>query len=161
MDWAVFVILVVASAFSGAFFKPGEWYDNLFKPRWTPPDWAFPVVWGFLYACIAWAGVLAWNVEGGGAALVFWAAQWVFGTAWSWLFFGRRRMDLGFLDVGLLWLSILAFIIAVWPASKLAAVLFLPYLAWVSIAASLNLAVWWRNPDQPGLAIPGTRRAWR
>lgn len=158
MDWAVFIILVLAGASSGGFFKPGDWYDNLFKPRWTPPDWAFPVVWGLLYACIAWAGVLIWQAQGGALALTFWGAQWVFSTAWSWLFFGRRRMDLGFLDVTLLWLSVLGFIIIAWPLSKLAAVLFLPYLAWVSIAATLNVAVWRRNPNEQGVAIPGILR---
>lgn len=158
MDWAVFITLVLASASSGGFFKPGEWYDNLYKPSWTPPDWAFPLVWGFLYAGIAWAGVLVWQADGGGVALAFWGAQWIFSTAWSWLFFGRRRMDLGFADVALLWMSVLAFIIAAWPLSRLAALLFLPYLGWVSIAASLNVAVWRRNPEEQGLVIPAALR---
>lgn len=159
MEWVVFIVLVIASASSGGLFKPGEWYDALYKPAWTPPDWAFPVVWTVLYACICWAGVLVWQAQGGGLAVFFWAAQWLFGTAWSWLFFGRQRMDQGFADVCLLWLSVLAFIIAAWPVSEKAALLFVPYLAWVSVAAALNLAVWRRNPDQKGLAVPGPLRA--
>jgi tryptophan-rich sensory protein len=145
MDWAVFAVLVFISACTGAVYKPGPWYDGLAKPRWTPPNWLFPVVWTVLYVLIAWAGVLAWRA-GAVWALVFWGAQWLFNSAWSWLFFGRKRMDLGLLDVSLLWLSVLAFIVAVAPMSALAATLFVPYLAWVSAAALLNLSVLRLNP---------------
>lgn len=146
MTWVVFIGLVLTGATSGAVFKPGAWYAALHKPRWTPPDWLFPLAWGVLYAAIAWAGVLIWKAEGFGIALAFWVAQWVFNTAWSWLFFGKRRMDLAFVDVSLLWLSVAGFMIAAWSVSPLAAVLFLPYLTWVTLAAALNLAVWRRNP---------------
>lgn len=149
MVWITFIILVLAAATTGGIFKPGPWYEGLHKPSWTPPDWAFPVVWAALYAGIAWAGVLVWQSEGPRApALAFWAAQWVFNTAWSWLFFGRRRMDQALLDVALLWLSVLGFIIFAWQASPLASVLFLPYLAWVSIAGALNATVWRLNPEE-------------
>ncbi len=147
MTWFVFIVLVLASAASGAVFKPGAWYARLHKPSWTPPDWAFPVVWTVLYVLIAWAGVIVWKSQGAGPALGFWAAQWVFNTAWSWLFFGRRRMDLAFLDVALLWLSVLGFMIAAWPVSPFASLLFLPYLAWVTTAAALNATVWRLNPE--------------
>lgn len=146
-EWTVFIVLVLIAAASGGVFKPGAWYAGLHKPSWTPPDWAFPVVWAALYAAIAWAGVLVWQAEGGGLALIFWGAQWAFNTAWSWLFFGRRRMDLAFVDVTLLWLSVLGFIVTAWPVSPLAGVLFLPYLAWVSVAAALNGTVWRLNPE--------------
>lgn len=146
MTWVVFIGLVLAGAFSGAAFKPGAWYESLHKPSWTPPDWLFPVAWGVLYAAIAWAGVLVWEAGGWSMALVFWGAQWAFNIAWSWLFFGRRRMDQAFLDVVLLWLSIVGFILCAWNVSTLASLLFVPYLIWVTIAASLNLAVWRRNP---------------
>jgi tryptophan-rich sensory protein len=145
MDWVVFVVLVFAAAATGAVFKPGPWYEGLNKPAWTPPNWMFPVVWTVLYVMIAWAGVLAWRA-GAGWALLFWAAQWVFNSAWSWLLFGLKRMDWGLLDVSLLWLSVIAFMVAVAPHDGLAAALFAPYLLWVSTAALLNLSVLRRNP---------------
>ena len=46
----------------------------------------------------------------------------------------------------LLWLAIVAFIALAWPVSKLAAVLFVPYVLWVTYAAALNFAVWRANP---------------
>ena len=76
-----------------------------------------------------------------------WLAQLVFNAAWSWLFFGRKRMDLAFVDVCVLLLTILVYMIVAAPVSQLAALLFLPYAAWVAIAAMLNRAVWRLNPE--------------
>ncbi|MEM7045580.1 MAG: TspO/MBR family protein [Pseudomonadota bacterium] len=144
---AVFIILVVATASTGAIFSPGAWYDRLEKPSWTPPDWAFPVVWSVLYLMIAIAGWLVWEKAGFGLAIVLWGLQLFLNGAWSWLFFGRRRMDQAFADVTLLWITIAAFVVVAWPISPLAASLFLPYLLWVSIAAALNWTVWRMNPE--------------
>ncbi|WP_324288344.1 TspO/MBR family protein [Hoeflea alexandrii] len=82
-----------------------------------------------------------------GLAIALWLAQLVFNAAWSWLFFGRKRMDLAFVDVCLLFLTIIAFILAAAQVSQTAALLFLPYAAWVATAATLNRAVWRLNPD--------------
>lgn len=146
MVWLVFFGLVFAAALSGAVFKPGPWYDGLAKPSWNPPDWAFPVVWSILYIMIAVAGVLVWRAEGWGTAMAFWAAQLVLNALWSALFFGARRMDWAFYEVLLLWLSIIGFIVTAWPVSATAALLFVPYLAWVTTAAALNRTVWRMNP---------------
>lgn len=148
-DWslALFVLLCVATASTGILFQPGEWYRGLAKPDWTPPDRAFGVVWSVLYLMIALAGWLVWRSAGAGPALGFWIAQLLLNGAWSWLFFGLRRMDLAFADVALLWLATLGFVVAALPVSGWAAALFVPYLAWVSVAAALNLTVWRMNPQ--------------
>lgn len=151
MVWFVFFGLVFAAAASGAIFKPGAWYDTLQKPSWNPPDWAFPVVWSVLYIMIAVAGVLIWRAEGFGVAMAFWGAQLVLNAVWSALFFGVKRMDWAFFEVCLLWLSIVGFIAVAWPVSSTAALLFVPYLVWVTIAATLNRTVWRMNPG----AVPG------
>ena len=94
---------------------------------------------------IAIAGWSVWEQAGWSVAMFLWAAQLLLNAAWSWLFFGRQRMDQAFADVTALWICIAAFIVIAWPISTLAAVLFLPYLLWVSIAAALNLTVWRMN----------------
>jgi len=151
MVWLVFFGLVFAAACSGAVFKPGHWYDDMRKPWWNPPNWAFPVVWSILYIMIAVAGVLVWRAEGFGTAMTFWGVQLVLNALWSALFFGMKRMDLAFYEVVGLWLSITGFIVTAWPVSQVAALLFVPYLAWVTTAAALNLTVWRMNPA----SVPG------
>lgn len=146
MALAVFVVLVLVAASTGAIFKPGVWYERLDKPSWTPPNIAFPIVWSILYVMIAMAGWLVWREVGWSLPIVLWGAQLFVNAAWSWLFFGRRRMDLALIDVGALWLVIAGFILTAWPISTTASLLFLPYLVWVSIAAALNRSVLNRNP---------------
>lgn len=137
----VIIAVVVLAALSGAVFKPGPWYETLRKPAWTPPNWAFPVVWTVLYAAIAYGGWSVWTLSGWSLPMMFWVVQIVVNAAWSWLFFGLRRMDIALADIALLWLSIVGFIVTAWPVSTLAALLFVPYLAWVTTAAFLNRAV--------------------
>lgn len=142
-----FIVLVIIVASSGAIFKPGEWYDALKKPSWTPPDWLFPVAWTVLYIMIAVAGWLIWHIDPLHPAMVLWFFQLLPNAAWSWLFFGRKRMDQAFVDVVVLWGSIAAFIVLAWPLSQTASLLFVPYLIWVSFAAALNYKVWRLNPS--------------
>lgn len=137
----VFIVIVVIAASSGAVFKPGEWYESLRKPAWTPPKWAFPVVWTLLYAAMAYAGWQVWALSGLSVPMAFWGIQIVVNAMWSWMFFGLRRMRLALADIAVLWASILGFILTSWPISELAAALFLPYLVWVTIAGFLNYSV--------------------
>jgi benzodiazapine receptor len=146
LSFVVFLGLVMVAASTGMLFKPGEWYRRLNKPSWTPPDIAFPIVWTVLYLMIAVAGWLVWR-EGSAAALIVWGLQLILNALWSYLFFGQRRMDLALADVSLLWLSVAGFIILAWPLSTTAALLFAPYLVWVTIAANLNRTVRKMNPD--------------
>ncbi len=153
---ALFLLLCFAAATTGAVFKPGAWYDSLSKPSWTPPDWLFPVAWSVLYVMIAVSAWLVWREAGlAGAAvpLAVWGVQLVLNAAWSWIFFGLRRMDLAFAEVVGLWLSIAACIVLFAPISPTAAALMAPYLVWVSFAAALNLAVWQRNRHAVGRTV--------
>lgn len=143
----VIAALVLAAAATGGFFKPGEWYETLNKPVWTPPSWAFPVVWTILYCMIGYAGWLVWNLD---AMLAFaiWISQLIVNGFWSYLFFGAKNMKAAMVDVVLLWAMIAAFIIVAYPVSQLAALLFIPYLLWVSTAALLNLRMIQLNPSE-------------
>ena len=144
----VIVILIVATAFSGAIFKPGEWYQSLQKPSWTPPNWAFPTVWTILYAMIGYSGWLVWTIAGPSLVFALWLLQLLFNAGWSYLFFGRKRMDQAFADVMALFATIVAYIFLTWSITPLGALLFVPYAVWVVIAAKLNHTVWKMNPGR-------------
>jgi len=147
---AGFMAACFLAAMTGAFFRPGAWYESLKKPSWRPPNRLFAPVWTILYVMIAVSGWLVWREAGfAGAALplAVYALQLVLNAAWTPLFFGLHRPDLGFAGIVLLWLSIIATIVLFWPVHAGAATLLLPYLAWVTFAAALNFAVWRLNPD--------------
>jgi tryptophan-rich sensory protein len=145
---AAFLGLNVAAASSGAFFKPGQWYERLAKPWWRPPNWLFGPAWAVLYALNAIAGWLVWReagLAGAGRELALYAASLVLNAGWSGVFFGLRRPDLAFGELVLLWLSIAATIAAFAPLQSTAAWMLAPYLAWVTFAGALNFAIWRLN----------------
>lgn len=142
---SVFAAIVIAAASSGALFMPGEWYDGLKKPSWTPPNWLFPVAWTILYTMIAIAGWLVWQRAGWSTALTIWGICLVINALWSYLMFGRHDIGLALADVVTLWLAVALFIGLAWNLDRMAAYLFMPYLAWVTIAAALNFEVWRLN----------------
>lgn len=141
-----FLAAVAVTAITGMRFMPGAWYETLSKPVWTPPNWLFGPAWLVLYIMIAIAGWLVWLKAGFGLALLVWVLQLAFNMAWSWIMFGRREIGLAFADLVLMWISIAAFIVLAMPIDTVAGWLFVPYLAWVSYAGALNLAIWRLNP---------------
>ena len=129
----------------GARTRLDEWYENLRKPTWQPPSWAFPVAWTSIGVLAAWSAVRAWDgarTEGERTRVVgLYAANGALNAAWSGLFFALRRPDWALAEVVPLWASIVAMIAGVAPLSRWAAWLLSPYLAWVSVAAVLNRAI--------------------
>jgi tryptophan-rich sensory protein len=142
----VFLGLAATAAVVGSRFSPGEWYEQLDKAPWTPPNWVFAPVWTLLYIAIAVAGWLVWRSDGRfSLALSLWLAQLVLNSAWSWLFFGRHLIGVALLDIVLLALTIAAFVAFSASTNRTAAWLFAPYAAWVLYATSLNFYAWTHN----------------
>ncbi len=151
---AAFFVVSFAAASTGAVFRPDAWYANLKKPRWTPPNWAFPVVWSVLFCAIAVSGWLVWEAAGIAAwpALTLFAVHLLVNAVWSFLFFGKKRLDWAMAEVICLWLMIVAVIAAFAPFSTPAALLLTPYLAWVSVAAALNFRLLQLNGPRGSLS---------
>ena len=126
---------------------PG-WYQELRRPAWTPPGWLFGPVWTCLYAMMAVAASIVWRRAGWPAAstpLVLFTIQLALNAAWTPLFFGLKMPGLAFAGIVVLWCAILFTTVAFWRVSRTAGWLMLPYLAWVSFASALNLAIWRLN----------------
>jgi translocator protein len=145
---AGWVALTFAAAAMGARFLPGEWYAHLRKPSWNPPGWVFGPAWIVLYCLMAIAAWMVWKrggLAGQRAALSLFLLQLLLNVVWSPLFFGLHRPGLALVDLLLLWLALLATVVAFWKVRRLAGALLLPYLAWVTFAGTLNYAVWGLN----------------
>jgi translocator protein len=125
------------------------WYSGLKKPPFTPPNWLFGPVWTTLYLLMGVAVFLIWRqgLTSGAARLayiLFWG-QLAVNVLWSAVFFGRRALGGGLAVIILLWLLILATMVASFRVLPAAGWLLLPYLAWVSVATYLNAGVWRLN----------------
>jgi tryptophan-rich sensory protein len=141
------IIVCELIGISGAVFTTPAiptWYAGLTKPWFSPPNWLFGPVWTLLYLMMGAAAGLIWSekTETGKNR-----AKWLFGVQlglnflWSMIFFGLRQPAVAFGEIILLWGTILATIREFLKINRTAAYLLIPYLAWVSFAAMLNLAV--------------------
>ena len=140
--------LCFAAAATAVFVSTDGWYAGLQKPSWNPPSWLFGPAWSLLYILMAVAAWLVWR-EGGwkaqGSALRLFLLQWFLNALWTPLFFGLHRPGLAFAEIVLLWLAIVATLWSFWRARKLAGLLLVPYLAWVTFATVLNFTIWRLN----------------
>ena len=148
----VAVLPVVAVAVSASLITQPNiptWYAGLEKPAFTPPNWAFPVAWTLLYALMAYALwrilSLRENRPGRSAAIVAFFVQLVLNGMWSFAFFGGRSPMAGLIVIAALIAAILATIRAFWRLDRPAALLLVPYLAWVAYATLLNGTIWRLN----------------
>ncbi len=138
---------VLASALGGLATAPAipTWYAGLVKPALNPPNWVFGPVWTLLYAMLAYA---FWRIlrlpadtPGRGRAIVLFLVQMTLNAGWSWAFFGARSPELGLAVIAALWIGIALTLLQFRRLDVTSGWLLAPYLAWVSIAAYLNVAV--------------------
>tara|TARA_B100000941_G_scaffold289551_1_gene269184 strand:- start:211 stop:618 length:408 start_codon:yes stop_codon:yes gene_type:complete len=135
----------MAAGLTGSLFPPGQWYSELNKPIWTPPNWVFPVAWPILYLCMSYSGATLASIDGAGSALALWALQIALNTLWTPVFFGLENIKVGLIVIFLLLISVAMCSYVFWMYSFISGILFLPYLVWVTFAAALNMAVFRLN----------------
>jgi translocator protein len=125
------------------------WYASLSKPSWAPPNWLFGPVWTILYILMGLALYFVWR-EGlyrrdVRFAILIFGVQLVLNLLWSIVFFSYHSLIGSLFLIMLLWLAILANIIAFYVISRIAGLLLVPYIVWVSIASYLNYTVYVLN----------------
>jgi tryptophan-rich sensory protein len=133
----------IASADAASF------YGQLKRPHWAPPAWLFAPVWTCLYGMMAVSAWLVWRAHGFGrarTALVLFVVQLAANALWTWIFFDWQLGAAAFAEILVLWALLMATIVSFWRLHVLAAVLLLPYLAWITFASALTLSTWWLNP---------------
>jgi len=126
-----------------------DWYLELNKPSFNPPNWVFAPVWTILYIMMGVAAGIVWAkgfyhiwVK---TALYHFGIQLLFNALWSIIFFGFKN-TFGALLVILTLLILLIFTIKWFTVvSKTAAYLLIPYLLWVCFATALNYKIWELN----------------
>lgn len=136
-----FIVITFAASIPGQINGPGEWYNSLVRPPLTPPGWVFGVAWTLLYLLIAVSAWLVWRTPhpNRNRALGLWGLQLFLNAAWSPVFFGAERPDLALGIMVLLLIALLATIHQFRRINRRAALLLLPYLAWLGFATYLNL----------------------
>jgi tryptophan-rich sensory protein len=133
------------------------WFDALHKPSIMPPGWVFGAAWTILYVLLGLAAALilhARGARGRGPALGLFVLQLAMNYAWSPLFFAYHEVGAAFWTI-LAMIAISAVTAALfWRIRRSAALLMLPYIAWLGFAAALTWQISALNPGAAELA-PG------
>jgi translocator protein len=153
---AIVLLGFLSAAVSGSGAE-GAWYQALQKPALQPPPIAFPIAWTFLYVLMGVSLamiIVARGAKGRGLAIGMFAAQMLANLAWSPVFFGMQQVSAALFVIAAMFVLTLGTIIAFRRVRPRAALLLLPYLAWIAFAAYLNWEILRLNPDAEAL-VPG------
>ncbi|XP_077017867.1 translocator protein 2 [Tamandua tetradactyla] len=125
-----------------------DWCEGPQKLAWCPPHKILLLVWTTIYSVTGYASYLVWKDLGGGFGrplalpLGLYAVQ----LAISWtvliLFFAAHNAGLALLHLLLLYGLVVSTALIWHPINKLAALLLLPYLAWLTVTASIAYHLW-------------------
>lgn len=139
--YAIFCGLACLTALAiGGLFQPGVWYTQINIAPWSPPNYVFPIVWTFLYVCIAIAGWLIFK-QGNALLKFLWCIQLCLNAAWSWIFFGEFWTVIALIDIILIIVIVCILIAKCWHTLRATSYLLIPYVAWLLVASSLNLYI--------------------
>ncbi|MEM4263633.1 MAG: TspO/MBR family protein [Candidatus Woesearchaeota archaeon] len=150
-NYIIIPIITIAVSVIGSMItsKGMQWYKTINLPSFTPPGSFIGAVWTMIFILATISALIVWNKmpqEGN-----FWWIIALFlinaglNVFWSYLFFGKHMLNVAFIEAGLLDLTVITLIILIWPVSRLAAGLLIPYAAWVAFATYLSYIIWSLN----------------
>jgi len=149
---AAMLLSLIAGSIGGlaTYPKIATWYAGLNKPSFNPPNWLFGPAWTILYLLMGAAAFLVWQKRAAdkraNEALAYFAVQFFFNIAWSFAFFGAESPLYGLAVIVMLYAAAVVTIWKFWKIDRNAALLLLPYLAWMTFATVLNYYSFVLNP---------------
>ena len=130
-----------------------QWYDSLHKPAWTPDPETIRVIWQILYPIILFSFSYVFLKAFRGkiprsAALPF-AINLVANVAFTPILFGVRNLVLASFDIVVVLVTLFWGMGMIWRYYRWVAIVQVPYLVWVAIATTLQLAIMQMNVISP------------
>lgn len=155
LRWALFTVPLVVllgylSGLAAGSSADNPWFAALEKPAIYPPPAAFGIVWTILYALMGFALALvcsAWGARYRLPAILAFVVQLLLNLVWSPVFFALHDIALALATIVALDVAVLLTIALFWRVRPLAALLLLPYLAWILFATALTWQFLQLNPN--------------
>lgn len=150
-NYLVIPLIAFSAASFGGWLTDGgmEWYRTIRLPSFTPPGRVIGTVWTVIYTLSAASALIVWNRAprtGRFRAIVgLFTLNVVLNVLWSFLFFRLHWMGVSTGEAALLGLTVVGLIVLIWPISRLASLLLVPYAAWVAFATFLTFSIWRLN----------------
>lgn len=163
LRYALFTVpaVLLLGTLSGRLANSGygnAWFDALTKPDFMPPGWLFGVAWTILYILLGLVLAMLLHAKGArgrGLALTLFFVQLALNYTWSPVFFALHQVSAALIIIIALLILNIALAAVTWRIRKVAALLLLPYLAWLCLATALNWEIGRLNPGAENLAPAG------
>ena len=146
-NYALSIIIPLALGGIVGFLISGSMdYDMLDQPPLSPPSLLFPIVWTLLYVLMGISfGILRdKHLDDSDVKLIYYV-QLIVNLLWPIAFFVLKWRLFAFIWILILDALVVLMIFTFYKRNKTAALLQLPYLAWVLFASYLNLGVYILN----------------
>jgi benzodiazapine receptor len=125
------------------------WYTTLNKPSFNPPNQIFGPVWSTLYVLMGISSYLVWKERktftGYNLAVGLYFSQLILNLMWSFLFFYQHQIGFALAEIIVLLIAIITTAIVFYKVNKVAGLLFIPYILWVSFASYLTYSIFILN----------------
>ncbi|WP_316830125.1 TspO/MBR family protein [Pedobacter aquatilis] len=126
-----------------------SWYPTLNKPSFNPPNQLFAPVWTSLYVLIGIAAYLVWTKRAEivhfPRTVAIYFIQLILNLCWSFIFFYLHEIGFALAEIIVLLVIIIINAIMFYKINKLAGLLFIPYILWVSFASFLTYNIFILN----------------
>ena len=162
LRYALFTVpaVLLLGTVSGRIANSGygnPWFDALAKPAAMPPGWVFGAAWTLLYVLLGLSLAMVLHARGARSrapAVALFVLQLALNYAWSPVFFAFHKVEWAMWTIFAMIALTSAAAFAFWRIRRAAALLLLPYLAWLAFAAYLTSEIRRLNPRAEQL-VPG------
>lgn len=150
-NYFIIPLIVLITAILGNWLTGGgmDWYKTIRLPSWTPPGSMIGIVWTIIFILSTASALIFYNLAERGNRFIWiifiCLLNAILNISWSYLFFRQHLIGPAVIEAALLDLSVIALIILIWPISRLASLLLLPYAGWAAFATYLTYIVWSLN----------------
>ena len=142
-----FVVIVAVAVLGSVFVNLGkDWFNNLNKPTQWVPNIVIPIMWTIIYSAFAVINFF-WFKNGDvpTSTVVLMLINAVLNVLWCLTFFTLNLLLIGNIVILLNLIAGFALIIDILSHKKLYGYILTIYPIWLSIATTLNLALWILN----------------
>jgi benzodiazapine receptor len=138
------LVLIYATG-SGLWVNTGDnWYRNINKPTWQPPDFVFGIIWPYNFIVLAIAAVIIAQRATTSTSLtylLFFALSVAAALTWAYLFYRPHNLTGAAIALTLTALLTIPMTYILFTISIPMAIAVMPYQVWVAIAAALNWSI--------------------
>jgi translocator protein len=138
-SWLIIGIVTFAVAFALNRLSPKDirWFNRLRRPDWLTFEWAIPFIWMAIFICGAWSAYWVWDNDPGSSQSWFLMGFYLIVEmtimAYTPVMCKLRSLQVGTIIGGVGFVLGLILAVMVFPLSKGAFFLLLPYLLWSPI----------------------------